>query len=199
MENKLKKIDIKKPIVIPKKALSKLSEKFKEVENKNDQSFKETIKSLKHIFKTKGYVKPKNWREIFYDWYYENYPDILAITHWEDLHTLIGDRSIILEWAEEYTNRLSFYQNEGNQKNENVEPFSVRFELLELLFDEKKEFRSLGEKQKEQIYKYILGISGKNGIRTARGIKNKDSKYRNQNHKERAEQLLNKIKKGIIL
>jgi len=187
-----------KKLNISKESLDEILVKLKRLEEKNDETFKETLKSLKHIFRSKNLVSPKNWQEIFNEWFYENYPDILYTTHNEDFYTLIGDRKIILEWAEEYTESITV-QKEDILIKENGESFAVRYELIELLFNENQEFKSLGEKKKEQIYKYILGITGSNGIRTARGIKNKDSKYRTHKHKERAQELLDKIKKGIIL
>lgn len=184
---------------IPKDLINRISKKIKILQQKNNLAFDEAITSLKYIFKAKNLVKPKNWEEIFYEWFYEKYPDILATTHWDDFYTLVGDRKIILEWAEEYTESILKQKIENNQNVEKGEAFAVRYELIELLFNEKEEFRLMDQTKREQIYKYILGISGTNGTRTARAIKNKDPKYRNQNHKKRAEVLLDKIKKGIIL
>jgi len=92
----------------------------------------------------------------------------------------------------------------GNESKPEVvvergESFAVRYELIKLLFDDKPEFREMTEDKRADLFKYVLGIIGTHGKRTARGIKSKNSKYWNPSHEKRAKDLLDKIKKGTVM
>lgn len=84
---------------------------------------------------------------------------------------------------------------EAPEKPEKGEPLAVRYSILNDFFNESDEFKKLSEKQKEKILAYILGTIP----RTAKGMKNGESKYFTDDHKNRANDLINKIKKGDIL
>jgi len=81
------------------------------------------------------------------------------------------------------------------QKTEKGEPLGVRYFILNEFFEGSKKFNSLPEKQKEQILAYMLGTIQ----RTAKALKNGEPRYLNDEHKSRAKDLINKIKKGDIL
>jgi hypothetical protein len=82
-----------------------------------------------------------------------------------------------------------------SKKTEKGEPLGVRYFILKEFFEGSKKFNSLPEKQKEQILAYMLGTIQ----RTAKALKNGEPRYLNDDHKSRAKDLINKIKKGDIL
>jgi hypothetical protein len=101
--------------------------------------------------------------------------------------------------AIQYFELVEFYKgdfSEKIEKPEKGESIAVRYSILNDYFlDPSQDFKSLSEKQKEQILAYILGTIP----RTAKGMKNGESKYFSDDHKSRAKELINKIKKGDIL
>lgn len=100
-------------------------------------------------------------------------------------------------------NKIGMFSGESNlnlsaEKNKEIgkgESSAVRYLLFTEMFEEKKIFQELSIGQREIIIGYILGV----GSRTAQGIKNNEAKYIDKSHRERARELLEKIKKGDIL
>ncbi|MFN3801335.1 hypothetical protein [Belliella pelovolcani] len=174
--------------------------KIREFEKRNENEFKKTLKSMKGFFLKEGLIFPKDWKEVFYSWYVlvklgEKAYDF----SFSDLSEKISDRQIYLEWAKYETEKLILEINKENEDTENKRekelPASVKFELINLIFDEKAEFKVLQENQREKLLSYILGV----GSRTAKGMKNGETKYINSDHADRAKVLFEKIKKGDFL
>lgn len=176
---------------------NEIIEYLKKIEEKNNLEFKKSLKSVKHILKQRGLILPKDWNQVFIDWYIESLPEKeqhkLSIP---DLYKKISDETILIQWAEEYSKIITPNRSEKLSTKEKHKGFAVRFTLLKMLgFEKTPEFLALSEGQKVAFLRFILGCDES----TAKGLKNGYEKVIQPKHEEEAKELFNKIKKGDIL
>jgi hypothetical protein len=174
--------------------ISKAQEKVKSTEIEIQKEFKETFDTVKHIFISKSLILPKNWEQVFHWYFFESGNDISKIKL-KDWVYLFSNKEIYEQWAKAKAYGFLENQSEKTNKEDKGESLAVRYSILNDFFTESSQFRDLSEKHKEETLAYILATIP----RTAKGIKNGESKYISKNHKDRADELINKIKKGEIL
>ena len=172
-----------------------LKERIQDFEERNNIEFQKTMDSIRHILISRNLILPRDWKEIFYTWYIlEKLEDERFYFRFEQLTQKISEREIFIEWAEIQSEKL-FNKPRNGFEAENMKPLSVRFLLLQAFFEESKEFQNLHQNKRTKILEYVLGASN----RTAKALKNGEPRYLNDEHKSRAKDLINKIKKGDIL
>lgn len=91
---------------------------FNEWSLKNEAEFQKTVETIKGLFHQRGLVLPRNWQEVFFDWYLENHAEELDKVPFEEFHELMKKREFIVAWANEITEELfpASLQAEGLEK-----------------------------------------------------------------------------------
>lgn len=97
-------------------------------EGKNESEFKKSLKSIKHILKKRGLILPKNWSQVFFGWYLGTLPEQDSI-HINELHKMISDETILIQWAEQYTDSKIITSIEVEAKTEKNHSQKTRIDL----------------------------------------------------------------------
>lgn len=177
-------------------------------ESNNQDRFKKTLKRIKHILKKyeDGLIIPENWRQVYWEWYFKNKLDEEQRANFEknDWDKLLSNEKVIIEWAKDYTKEVLNTETEPESKNSKTdkkrETLAVRYKLLDVFFKGNENFSKLKIKDQEILLGYVLGCD----VSTAKHIKNNatkgnpDGKYITHKSINRAEELIEKIKKGIL-
>ena len=155
-----------------------LKERLKEWESINEVEFKATIKSLKYIFKENLLVLPRDWKEVFYEWYIDRLDDEKFYLSFEKLKEKISDRNLILEWAEDYSNSFKKISKEQSEKLKNLphklcllEDLGI-LDLIEERFKDKHYLGKARETDKARLLALLFEIDDSEKVRQA--LKNKD-------------------------
>lgn len=155
-----------------------LNQRIKDFEQKNELEFKKTLKTIKHIFKEKGLILPRDWKEIFYSWYvFEKLGDEKYDLTFDILAEKITDRTLYFEWAESYMNKLIPEKIEVKAYTNLPHVLCILDDLgiLDLItekFSDKHYKGRARETDKAKLIATILGIEDAQKIRYA--IKNSD-------------------------
>ncbi len=188
-----------------KETLAKFSEVWKTFELQNESEFKKTLKTLKYIFTEKSLILPRDWKEVFWEWYIkkELSPKERAFLEFKNIQELLRDQKVILKWAKQYTASIEgeVFNPKPNQSDEKNESLAVRYKLLDEFFQGNENFKKLKIGDQEKLLGFILGCRAD----TAKNIKNNvgkalpDGKYITEEALARFTILFDKIKKGDIL
>lgn len=196
-------------LILADKNFQEFSKKMKEWGINHQEDYKETLKSLKHIFKSKGFVLPKSYEELFWDWVSSFPPDSKVR---KIMASRIGDQKILdlepipreyfIKWAKEYTSRMDEILsdperplNNHNQKTRiDYEP-KYRFYLLEKLgvIDPKGIFYNtkLSLNNRAELLSKVLGYNS----RDCKDLLNGQMKY-DEEKKERIDDYLSDLMKN---
>jgi hypothetical protein len=161
-------------------ALREFQKTFDEWSRKNEDEFQKTLETIRGIFNQKGFIIPRDWQEVYFDWYLENNAEELDKVPFEKFHELMKDRKIIFEWAIHYTKKIELDFKEGEaEKLENlphqlcVLDFLGIIDLIENKFLNTNYSGKSREGDKAKLIASILGQE--NRVSTIRlALKNKD-------------------------
>lgn len=91
-----------------KESLDKFSEAWRQVDLNNDKEFRKTLKTVKSYLKQKSLILPRDWKEVYWDWYLkkEMAPQERLFFEGKDFPDLLKDPKIILRWAKQYSEKI---------------------------------------------------------------------------------------------
>jgi len=160
-----------------KESNQKLRDRITSYNDKNEKEFQRTVKTVKHILKSKKLVLPRDWQKVFLEWYAEKYTDEIYTLSWDDLTEKMKDESIIIEWAESYTKELIPEKIEVEAYTNLPHILCILddlgiLDLIEEKFKTKNYSGTAMQTDKAKLIATILGIEDAQKIRYA--IKNSD-------------------------
>lgn len=150
---------------------SRLSESLKAWELRNEIEFKKTLKSVKYKLRQKGLVLPKDWKEVYYEWYLKKYEEEFVWLTSADLTKKIGDRQILIQWAIEYSEQFEIIPKEQSEKLKNL-PHKLCIleelgfmELIDERFKDKNYYGKARESDKARLIASLFDIDDPERIR----------------------------------
>ncbi|UJP65543.1 hypothetical protein [Mongoliitalea daihaiensis] len=183
-----------------KQSMAKLSEAFRKFESNNEAIFKKTLKTVKHILKQKSLILPRDWKEVFYEWYLskELTKEERSELDFKTIPELIKDPKIILKWAKEYSEKIDeelFTPPEKVEAYKNL-PHALCIlddlgilDFIEEKFTNKNYSGKARETDKAKLIATILNIDDGEKVRLA--LKNKD--YLSKTAKKNTKKILNNL------
>jgi len=122
-----------------KKALTSLITKIHEMleqwKIKHETEFEETLESVKDYLKSKNLILPKNWEEVYLDWFADQISNEKFIKLNGNYPT--HSRKIIIKWAVAYTEKIN-KKLKTSYKLESLEPQKLLQIDLKELFEKTK-------------------------------------------------------------
>jgi hypothetical protein len=152
-------------------ALREFEKTFDEWSQKNEDEFEKTVETIRGVFNQKGLVLPRNWQEVYFDWYLKTNGEELDKVPFEKFHELMKDRKIILEWANEITKELfpTYLAAEELEKIPHILTLLFELGILEVINQRFKadEGRDTGT-NKAKLIGTIIGKTSKEEIEDIR-------------------------------
>lgn len=133
---------------------------FTEWSRKNEHEFQKTVETIRGVFQQKGLILPRNWQEVYFDWYLEKHAEELDNVPFEKFHELMKDRKIILDWANEITEELfpASFEAEELQKIPHILTLLYELGIIEVI---NKRFKAEGKDTGTNKARLIGTIIGK--------------------------------------
>ncbi|GHB45691.1 hypothetical protein [Mongoliitalea lutea] len=183
-----------------RKAVSDFTKAFSQFESNNEAIFKKTLKTVKHILKQKSLILPRDWKEVFWEWYLdkEHTEEERLELDFKTIPELIKDPKIILKWAKEYSEKIDkelFTTPEKVEALKNL-PHALCIlddlgilDLIEEKFTNKNYSGRARETDKAKLIATILNIDEVENIRSS--LRKKE--YLSKTAKKNTKKILNNL------